>query len=65
VLGLGLGEILVIGLGLVLVFGARKIPQIARGMGQGIRNFRGELGGRPTDRDQRPPALGDGERPED
>ena len=28
---------------LVLVFGAKKIPLIARGLGQGIRNFKGEL----------------------
>jgi sec-independent protein translocase protein TatA len=62
VLGLGVGEILVIGLGLVLLFGARKIPLIARGLGEGIRNFKGEVGGRSTDAESRPPALGDGER---
>jgi sec-independent protein translocase protein TatA len=28
---------------LILVFGAKKIPLIARGLGQGIRNFKGEL----------------------
>ena len=61
-LGLGVGEILVIGLGLVLLFGARKIPLIARGLGEGIRNFKGEVGGRATDGDSRPPALGEGER---
>ena len=38
--GLGVGEMaLVLGL-LVLLFGAKKIPQIARGLGEGIRNFR-------------------------
>jgi sec-independent protein translocase protein TatA len=60
VLGLGVGEILIIGLGLVLIFGARKIPTLARGLGEGIRNFKGELGGR-TEGDKQPPALGDGE----
>ncbi len=45
----GLGEIfLVIGV-LVLLFGAKKLPQLARGLGQGIRNFKGEL--RDPDRD--------------
>jgi sec-independent protein translocase protein TatA len=39
-LGLGVGEMaLVLGL-LVLLFGAKKIPQIAKGLGEGIRNFR-------------------------
>lgn len=41
--GLGIGEVLLIAALLVLVFGARKIPLIARGLGQGIRNFKGEL----------------------
>lgn len=41
--GLGITElILIIGL-IVLVFGARKIPLIARGLGEGIRNFKGEM----------------------
>jgi sec-independent protein translocase protein TatA len=43
VFGLGITELLLI-LGLiVLVFGARKIPLIARGLGEGIRNFKGEM----------------------
>jgi len=35
---------LVLILGIVLVlFGGRKIPEIARGLGEGIRNFRDSL----------------------
>lgn len=41
--GLGITELLLILGLLVLVFGAKKIPLIARGLGQGIRNFKGEL----------------------
>ena len=41
--GLGVGELLLIFALLVLIFGARKIPLIARGLGSGIRNFKGEL----------------------
>ncbi len=38
--GLGAWELLLI-LGLVvLVFGAKRLPQIGRGLGEGIRNFR-------------------------
>ena len=41
--GLGIGELLVILLVVVLIFGARRIPLIARGLGLSIRNFKGEL----------------------
>jgi sec-independent protein translocase protein TatA len=60
--GLGVGEILIIGLALTLLFGANKIPGIARGLGQGIRNFKGEMGGRTADDDKGPRRLEDGER---
>lgn len=53
--GLGLTELLLIVGLLILVFGARKIPLIARGLGQGIRNFKGEM------KDD-PDRLEDGER---
>lgn len=51
--GLGITEILLIAALLVLVFGARKIPLIARGLGQGIRNFKGELKSPEDDRERR------------
>ena len=38
--GLGVQELLVILLICVLLFGATKLPQIGRGMGEGIRNFK-------------------------
>ena len=37
---LGLPEILVILAIILLLFGGRKIPELARGLGEGIRNFR-------------------------
>jgi len=42
-LGLGITELILIVALLVLAFGARKIPLIARGLGEGIRNFKGEI----------------------
>lgn len=39
-LGLGTPEIIVILLLVVLLFGAKKIPELARGMGKGIREFK-------------------------
>lgn len=38
--GLGYGEILLIFLIVLLLFGAKRIPEIAHGLGKGIREFR-------------------------
>ncbi len=40
VIGLGTQEILLIALIVVLLFGAKKIPELAKGMGEGIKNFK-------------------------
>ena len=37
---LGTGELLVILLVVLLFFGAKKIPELAQGLGKGIREFR-------------------------
>ena len=42
---LGIQEMLVILAILVLLFGARRIPELARGLGEGIRGFRTSLKG--------------------
>lgn len=53
-LGLGLitfgvwEAVLVFGI-LMLLFGAKKLPDLARGLGSGIRNFKGELEAPPDD----------------
>jgi sec-independent protein translocase protein TatA len=38
--GLGGPEILLIFLAILLLFGAKKIPELARGLGRGIREFK-------------------------
>lgn len=42
---IGLPELLIILLILVVLFGATKIPQLGRGLGEGIRNFKKGLRG--------------------
>jgi sec-independent protein translocase protein TatA len=39
-MGLGMGEILVILVVVLLIFGANKIPQLGDALGKGIRNFK-------------------------
>ncbi len=38
--GLGFSEILVILLIVVLIFGASRIPELGKGLGEGIKNFK-------------------------
>ena len=41
--GLGAGEIAGIMMIMLLLFGAKKLPELARGLGQGIGEFRRSL----------------------
>lgn len=41
--GLGVGELLFIVLALLFFFGAKRIPEIAKGIGGGIKTFKAEL----------------------
>ncbi|GAB4044379.1 Sec-independent protein translocase subunit TatA/TatB [Spirosoma jeollabukense] len=40
IMGLGGQEMIFIFLALVLLFGAKKIPELARGLGNGIKEFK-------------------------
>lgn len=37
---LGTGEIIIIALVVLLLFGGRKIPELMRGIGKGVRSFK-------------------------
>jgi len=50
---IGPTELLVILLVFVLLFGAKKIPELAKGLGEGIRNFKSSV------RDNEEPKDGD------
>jgi sec-independent protein translocase protein TatA len=38
--GLGMQEVLVIALIVLLLFGGRKIPELMRGLGKGVKSFK-------------------------
>jgi sec-independent protein translocase protein TatA len=37
---IGTGEIIIIAIVVLLVFGGRKIPELMKGLGKGIKNFK-------------------------
>lgn len=55
--GLGVGELVILVLVSLLLFGAKRLPEIGSSLGGAIREFKGSL--REIGRD--PPALPDGE----
>jgi len=38
--GLGTQEIIILFLALLLIFGGKKLPELAKGLGKGIREFK-------------------------
>jgi sec-independent protein translocase protein TatA len=40
---IGWPELLVIGIVFVVLFGSKKIPEVAKGLGEGIRNFKNAM----------------------
>lgn len=42
---LGFQEILIIGLVVLLLFGGKKIPELMRGLGQGVKSFKEGMNG--------------------
>ena len=38
--GIGVGELLLIVLALLLLFGGKKLPELMRGMGKGVKEFK-------------------------
>jgi len=43
--GIGMPELLIILVIILIIFGAGKLPEIGKGLGRGIRNFRKDTSG--------------------
>ncbi len=51
---LGFGEILLILLIVVLIFGTNRIPELGRGLGEGIKNFKKAVKGEEDQSEKKP-----------
>lgn len=51
---IGVPELLIILVIAVLLFGGKKIPEMAKGLGEGIKNFKNSLKGDDTPDDKKP-----------
>ncbi len=58
--GLGIGELVVILVIVLVIFGAGKLPELGEGLGRGIRSFRKEIK-RPDEIDVTPDGDEDGD----
>ena len=47
--GLGMQEILVLALIILLLFGGKKIPELMKGLGKGVKSFKDGVNGVPDD----------------
>ena len=43
-------ELLIILLIVVIIFGARKLPELGKSLGEGIKNFKSSIGGKDKER---------------
>lgn len=53
--GLGMSEVLVIALVILLLFGGKKIPELMKGLGKGVRSFKEGMKDVDSDSDTKDP----------
>jgi sec-independent protein translocase protein TatA len=49
---LGPQELILILLIVVIIFGAKKLPDLGRSLGEGIKNFKGSVSGKDKDKEK-------------
>lgn len=63
--GIGLPEIILIVVLVLVIFGAGRLPEVGRGIGTAIKEFRGTIGGKDDSEtaDTKKPEANDDEKP--
>ena len=51
--GIGLQEIIVIALVVLLFFGGKKIPELMKGLGKGVRSFKDGMNGKEEEKEDK------------
>lgn len=54
---IGTNELLIVGAIVLVLFGGSKLPQLAKGLGEGIREFKKSVGGDSDDNTTPPPST--------
>ena len=57
--GLGVQELVIVFLIIIVLFGAKKLPELASGLGKGIKEFKKAT--RAVDEDEEPKKIDEGE----
>ena len=52
-LGIGFQEILIIAVIVLLFFGGKKIPELMKGLGKGVRSFKAGMNGKETEEEKK------------
>ncbi len=47
-------ELLLVLLIVIIIFGARKLPELGKSLGEGIKNFKSSIGGKDKEKDNQP-----------
>lgn len=51
--GIGWGEIVIIALVVLLFFGGKKIPEMMKGLGKGVKSFKDGMNGADEDKEEK------------
>ena len=60
---LGATELLIILVIVIIIFGVNKIPQLGKGLGEGIKNFKSAIKSAHDEPDEKPEDKAKGEKP--
>lgn len=56
---LGTPEIILIALIVLLLFGGKKIPEMMKGLGKGVKSFKDGMNGKEDEKESSAPSVGD------